>query len=71
MMRKIHWQGQKPQETSVPVTYDEASLVSNMIYTAILHMTTLNDTQRKMAQNFMVKLQKAALSVNRKPSRFL
>lgn len=67
MMRKIQWNGQKPQETSVEVTYDEASLVSNMIYTAILHMTTLNDPQRKMAQNFMVKLQKAALSISRQP----
>ncbi len=70
-MRKIQWQGQKPQETSVPVTYDEASLVSNIIYTAILNMTTLNDSQRKMAQHFMVKLQRAALSVSRTPSRFL
>ncbi len=64
-MRKIKWQGQKPHETSVPVTYDEASLVSNMIYAAILNMTALNDTQRKMAQKFMVKLQRAALSVSR------
>ena len=67
-MRKIQWNAQKPHEASVPVTYDEAGLVSNMIYTAILHMTTLNDPQRKMAQNFMVKLQRAALSLSKQPT---
>jgi hypothetical protein len=68
-MRKIQWHGQKLHEASVQVTYDEASLVSNMIYAAILNMTALNDTQRKMAQNFMVKLQRAALSISRQPTR--
>lgn len=71
MMRKIQWNGQKPHEASVQVTYDEAGLVSNMIYTAILHMTTLNDPQRKMAQNFMVKLQRAALSISKQPTHWL
>jgi hypothetical protein len=68
-MRKIQWHGQKLHEASVQVTYDEASLVSNMIYAAILNMTALNDTQRKMTQHFMVKLQRAALSISRQPTR--
>ena len=53
--------------TAIAVTIHEASLISNMIYAALLNMYSLDDHQRKVAQQFMVKLQKAALSINRYP----
>ncbi len=55
---------QKLTEIYVAVTLHETSLISNIIYTALKHMTTLDDDQRKMAQHFMVKLQRAVLSTH-------
>lgn len=59
--------GQKPPETSIQVTTYEVNLVSNIIYVALNHVQ-LDDHARKMAQSFIAKLQKAALSISRQPT---
>jgi hypothetical protein len=58
----------KPDETWISVTYDETDLIANIIYVALKNMHALNDRQRKEAQSFMVKLQRAALSISKQPT---
>jgi hypothetical protein len=60
-MEKMQQRPQQPGELHVAVTIRETNLVSSIIYTALQHMNTLGDEQRKIATRFMVKLQKAAL----------
>jgi hypothetical protein len=54
----------QPTEVYVSATLHETALISNIIYTALKHMPTLDDDQRKEAQHFIVKLQRAALSTH-------
>ena len=51
---------QKPDEFPISVTIYEVNLISNIIYIALNHMQ-LDDHARKMAQGFIVKLQKSVL----------
>ena len=51
---------QKPDEVSIAVTRFDVNLISNIIYIALNHMQ-LDDYSRKMAQGFIVKLQKSVL----------
>ena len=57
---------QKQVEFSISVTLSEVNLISNIIYIALNHMQ-LDDLSKKMAQGFIVKLQKAALA-NKQPT---
>lgn len=52
----------RDKATAISVTVHEASLIANMVYAASLNMQ-LDDHQIKMAHNFMVKLQRAALTI--------
>ena len=51
---------QKPDEKLIAVTRFDVNLISNIIYIALNHMQ-LDDYSRKMAQSFIVKLQKSVL----------
>jgi hypothetical protein len=51
---------QKPDEVSIAVTRFDVNLISNIIYIALNHIQ-LDDYSRKMAQGFIVKLQKSVL----------
>ena len=66
-MGKVQQYEQEPPETPVSVTTYEVNLISNILYVALNHMQ-LDEHARKMAQRFIAKLQKAALSVNRQPT---
>ena len=66
-MGKTQQHEQRPPETSLQVTTYEVNLVSNILYVALNHMQ-LDDDARKMAQSFIAKMQKAALSISRQPS---
>ena len=66
-MGRMQQYKQKPPETSLQVTTYEVNLVSNILYVALNHMQ-LDDDARKMAQSFIAKMQKAALSISRQPS---
>ena len=50
----------KPDEAFIAVTRFDVNLISNIIYIALNHMQ-LDDYSRKMAQDFIVKLQKSIL----------
>jgi hypothetical protein len=60
-MEKTPQYEQKQAEFSISVTLSEVNLISNIIYIALNHMK-LDDLSKKMAQGFIVKLQKAALA---------
>ena len=60
-MEKMRQYQQQPVEFPISVTIYEVNLISNMLYIALNHMQ-LDDVSRKMAQGFIVKLQKSALS---------
>ena len=60
-MGKMPQYKQQPVEFSISVTLSEVNLISNIIYIALNHME-LDDLSKKMAQGFIVKLQKAALA---------
>jgi hypothetical protein len=66
-MGKTQQYQQKPPETSISMTTYEANLISNILYIALNHMQ-LDEHARKMAQNFIAKLQKSALSISRQPA---
>lgn len=60
-MEKMRQYQQQPVEFPISVTIYEVNLISNMLYIALNHMQ-LDDVSRKMAQGFIVKLQKSVLS---------
>jgi nitrate reductase cytochrome c-type subunit len=66
-MGKTQQYEQKPPEIPISVTTYEVNLISNILYVALNHMQ-LDDHTRKMAQSFIAKLQKAALSISRQPT---
>ena len=61
MMEKTRQYLQQSVEFPISVTIYEVNLISNMLYIALNNMQ-LDDHTRKMAQGFIVKLQKSALS---------
>ncbi len=66
-MGKVQQYEQRPPEIPIQVTTYEINLVSNILYVALNHMQ-LDEHARNMAQHFIAKLQKAALSTSRQPS---
>ena len=58
---------QKPDEFSIPMTRYEVTLISNIVYVALNHMH-LDDYSHKKAVEFIVKMQKSALSISRQSS---